>query len=353
MKKKNVIVFSVTFVLTLAVLSGVYFALNTSFLAQKPESDVDNTSSQVLGSSSLEDVSVPNNAKNTTFLLCGLDLSEELTDVIMVVNLDTGKNEVNVLQIPRDTYIGMERFNTGKINSVYGTKQSGTTPIGRLIKEINRDFKLPIDHYATVNIPGLKNIVDSMGGVTVNIPQDINFLPGQTLKKGMQTLNGEKAEWFVRYRKGYNNADIGRMHAQSLFLTACAEKALKMSKTQMLSFVTQNMNNITTDLTLAQVIGYYGSVSNMTIDNIHFYALEGSGVMYKGYAVYCLDKEKAADLLNEYFRPAGSEVPAKDLKIIEVKAEPAMSDNSSGKTVGESEKPATKGESTVSTSSKK
>lgn len=320
MKKKNIIIFSVTFVITLAVLSGVYFALNTSFLAQKPETE-SGASSGAPGSSSLEEVSIPNNAKNTTFLLCGLDLSEKLTDVIMVVNLDTEKNEVNVLQIPRDTYIGMERFDTGKINAVYGTKQSGTTPIGRLIKEINRDFKLPIDHYATVNIPGLRNIVDSMGGVTVDIPQDIYFLPGQTLKKGVQTLNGEKAEWFVRYRKGYNNADIGRMHAQSLFLTACAEKALKMSKTQMLSFATQNMNNITTDLTLAKVIGYYGSVSNMTIDNIHFYTLEGTGVMYKGYAVYCLDKEKTAALLNEHFRPAGSTVDAKDLKIVGVTAQ--------------------------------
>ena len=326
MKKKKIVVFTVTFVLTLAILSGVYYALNTSFLAQKPESDTQasSSSSEVAGSSSLqESVAVPNE-KTTTFLLCGLDLSEKLTDVIMVVNLDTEKNEVNVLQIPRDTYIGMERFATGKINAVYGTKKSGTTPIGRLISEINRDFKLSIDYYATINIPGLRNVIDSMGGVTVDIPQDIYYLPGQTLKKGVQTLNGEKAEWFVRYRKGYDNADIGRMHAQSLFLKACAEKALKMSKAQMLAFVTQNMNNITTDLTIAQVLGFYGSVSSIKAENIHFYALEGSGVMYKGYAVYCLDKQKAADLLNTYFRSAGNQVPAKDLKIIEVKADPAM-----------------------------
>ncbi len=317
MKKKNAIVFSVTFVITLAVLVGVYYALNTSFLAQKPDDAAD--SSVAAGVSS--EMPVKNAGETTNFLLCGLDESESLTDVIMVVQLDPQKNEVNVLQIPRDTYVGIDRYSTGKINAVYASKKKGSTPIGKLIDEIDHTFKLPIDHYATVNIPGLRKIVDSMGGVEVDIPQDIYFTPGETIKKGKQTLNGEKAEWFVRYRAGYYNGDIGRMHAQSIFLEACANKALQMSNTQILSLLTQDYKNITTDLTIAQMMGYYGSIRSLKPENIHFYALEGSGLMHESYSVYSLDKQKAADLLNQYFRPGSEPVPAEDLNIIELEAE--------------------------------
>lgn len=336
MKKKNAIVFSVTFIITLTVLAGVYYALNTSFLAQKPS---ESPASSGAANTSSESLPVVNNEKVTTFLLCGLDLSERLTDVIMVVSMDTEKNEVNVLQIPRDTYVGINRYATGKINAVYGTEKKGTTPIGRLIDEIGHTFKLPIDHYATVNIPGLKKIVDSMGGVEVDIPQDINFGPGETIKKGKQTLNGQKAEWFVRYRKGYYNGDIGRMHAQSLFLEACANKALQMSNTQILSLLTQDYQNMTTDLTVAQMMGYYGSVRSLKPENIHFYALEGTGLMHESYSVYSIDKQKAADLLNEHFRPGSEPVPAEDLNIVELEAEQTMAQGTSGDEPSENAEP--------------
>ncbi len=312
MKRKNIVAFSVTFVLSLGLFAGAYAALNTSFLAQKPtENASEAPSSQTAASQAPPDEAV-------TFLLCGLDESEALTDVIMVASLDAEAGEVNVLQIPRDTYVGVNRYPTGKINAVYASHKKGEAPIDALLSEVEHTFALQIDHYATINLPGLRRIVDSMGGVTVDIPQTIYFTEGKTIKKGEQLLTGEKAEWFVRYRKGYDNADIGRMHAQSLFLQACAEKVLSMSRTQLFGLVAQNYQNITTDLTAAQLMGYYGGLSGIKAEDIHFYTLEGAGVTHKGFAVYTLFAKKAADLLNEHFRPYSERVDADGLNIIEL-----------------------------------
>lgn len=316
MKKKNVIAFVIAFVATLAVLGGGYYVLNTRFLQQKPKEESGESAITPESSSPSSTAVQPDEAVN--FLLCGLDESELLTDVIMVASLDAANKTVKVFQIPRDTYVGIKRYPTGKINAVYGNAKSGQTRIGALIEEIEYTFALEIDHYATVNLSGLRQIVDSMGGVTVNIPQDIYFTSTKVLKKGEQVLDGEKAEWFVRYRAGYVTGDIGRMQAQSLFLKACAKKALSMSKTKMLSLLTQNYSNITTDLTLAEVIEYYGGIKDIDADSIEFFTPEGNGVMHEGYSVYTLDAKKTADLLNEHFRPYSDSVPAEELNIIEL-----------------------------------
>ncbi|MFA9380717.1 MAG: LCP family protein [Acetanaerobacterium sp.] len=314
MKKKNFVVFSVTLVVTLALFAGGYYVLHTSFLQQKPQdgavgadSEPDNTSSTAVQPD-----------ETVTFLLCGLDESEVLTDVIMVASLDVRSGRVNVLQIPRDTYVGIKRYPTGKINAVYGSGKGAETRIGALMDEIEYTFALHIDHYATVNLSGLRQIIDSMDGVTVDIPQTIYFTKNKVLQKGIQLLDGEKAEWFVRYRAGYVDGDIGRMRAQGLFMNACAKKALSMSRTQMLSVLTQNLGNITTDLTAAQLMEYYGALSGIGAEGLAFDTLEGSGLMHEGYSVFSLHAQKAADLLNERYRPYSDSVPAEELHIIEL-----------------------------------
>ncbi len=314
MKNKGIIVFSVAFAATLLVLVGGYYLLNTGFLRQRPTGDANGVVTQPDNSG--ESSTPPRADEVVNFLLCGLDESETLTDVIMVASLDTAQNTVNVFQIPRDTYVGIKRYPTGKINAVYGNAKAGQTNIDALIEEVEHTFALPIDHYATVNLQGLRQIVDSMGGVAVDIPQSIYFTKSKVIKKGEQVLDGEQAEWFVRYRAGYVDGDIGRMRAQGLFLKACAQTALSMSRTKMLSVLTQNYTSITTDLTLAQVMDYYGTVRDIDIDSVEFYLPEGSGVTHQSYSVYALDKQKTADLLNEHFRPYTDDVPAQELPIL-------------------------------------
>ena len=159
--------------------------------------------------------------KTLNFLVTGIDYTTtdasagtsrgKLTDVIMVVQLDLGSNEVDVLQIPRDTWVGTNASSTGKINAVYG--RSGLEGLARTIYD---QLSIPLDHYVNVNMDGFINIVDAIGGVEMEITESFT-LEGVTFSPGVQTLSGIEAEKFVRERHHRSGGDIGRINAQRAF----------------------------------------------------------------------------------------------------------------------------------------
>ena len=144
--------------------------------------------------------------KVVNFLCVGVDESENLTDVIIYLSYDKLEKKASLFRIPRDSFVG-DDVPSGKINAVYGHPDEGQTKIGALIEKINDMFQLPVDHYATITLEGFRNIVDSIGGVDVDVPQTIYYDEGMVIPEGEQHLDGEKAEWFVRYRAGYAKAD--------------------------------------------------------------------------------------------------------------------------------------------------
>lgn len=144
-----------------------------------------------------------------------------LTDTVMLLSLDADHNRLNILSIPRDTRIRRdEKFI--KFNSLYALGEEGKRheePI-RYVKELTG---LPIHYYAVVKPEGVRNIVDILGGVWIDVPRRMYYQdPEQNLtidlSPGYQLLDGKKAEQFTRFRAGYANADLGRIDAQQLFL---------------------------------------------------------------------------------------------------------------------------------------
>ena len=101
-------------------------------------------------------------------VLCyGVSNTQELTDVIMYAQFDTRSGKVNVLRIPRDTFVGSQ-FPTAKINAIYGHPEDGKTGIQTLTDYLRDNWKLDIDYYATIDLASVRDIVDDMGGVTMD-----------------------------------------------------------------------------------------------------------------------------------------------------------------------------------------
>lgn len=240
-------------------------------------------------------------------LLCGVDDAAGLTDVIIVASFDVKNSTINVLQIPRDTYIG-EEYRTGKINQIYFAHRQEDEPIRGLINVIGEKMSLPIDHYVLVTLQGFREIVDAMGGITVDIPQRIEFLPDKIIEPGIQHLNGEQAEWFVRYRAGYKEGDIGRINAQQLMIDALIQAVHDEGRMKMLQLASQNYSKVTTDLSLVRALSLASAAFQVEKENVNVFTLEGYGKMYNGFAVYEADSQKLTDLLNLYFRPYGGKV---------------------------------------------
>ena len=182
----------------------------------------------ILGQS-VEDL---DNLEPIEVLLLGIseDLDSKLTDTIIVGSYNPQEQSINMLSIPRDTFVGKNK-NTAKgsdkINSLYSRKG-----INSLLETVNKITNNDIKYYAVINNQALINLVDTIGGVNFDVPIDMNYDdPTQNLhihlKKGYQLIDGEKAEQLLRFRhnndgtsypSNYGDNDFGRMKTQRAFI---------------------------------------------------------------------------------------------------------------------------------------
>ncbi|MEU9730443.1 LCP family protein [Streptomyces sp. NPDC048002] len=153
------------------------------------------------------------------------------TDSMMI--LHTGDNGPTLISLPRDsnveipTFVGSESGKTYegtgrqvKLNAAYA--EDGPE---LLVRTVEFNTGLHIDHYVEIGFAGFANIVDAVGGVEIDIPQDIkDTKSGADLKKGKQTLNGEEALAFVRTRYALAGSDLDRTKNQQKFLAALANQ---------------------------------------------------------------------------------------------------------------------------------
>lgn len=166
-------------------------------------------------------------------LVLGLDDDEKRSDVIALINYNPDENKMNILSIARDTRVKVNGKYM-KINALIG--KGGEKMVIDMVEDITG---LPVDYYVTLNFKGFREIVDTLGGVEINVPFDMDYDdPYQNLhihlKKGKQVLDGKKAEQFVRYRKGnhngegYEDGDLGRIKMQQLFMREFVNQKLKL-----------------------------------------------------------------------------------------------------------------------------
>jgi len=250
-------------------------------------------------------------------LLMGLDKEETRSDVMMVAQLNLDANSINVLQIPRDTYINNNRGDK-KINSAYG---SGGPE--KSIEEVSAIIDLDIDNYAVVTTSGFRDVIDAVGGVYYDIPQDMNYDdPLQDLhihlKKGYQLLDGDKAEQYVRCRYIYPTGDIGRVEAQSDFLKEAFSQVTERYKTggdvntQRLISTLGDM--VDTDFTLEEMLKYAPYLLNVNMENLNIMMLSGTPEYRDGISYFIPDTAKNSQLIKEYFTPAISEADLSEIK---------------------------------------
>ena len=266
--------------------------------------------------------------EQVNFLIAGE--KDMLTDVLMVASVNVKTNSVEILQIPRDSYVS-EAYSTGKINAAYTQYGSSDLKnIARTEKMIYDQFKINIDHYVVVNLSAFRRIIDSMGGIPINITEEFVFEKGKVIKPGKQTLNGEKAEWFVRERHNRGDgSDISRIKMQRVFLAAFVERVKTLGVKKIVSSVipafVKDIDNLSSDMTVNQMSDYAKMFINIPQSNIRIHMIPGEGYGFlnaKGKcinSVYAIHAQSTADLLNTYFRPYSPKVEVDKLGIITIK----------------------------------
>lgn len=259
--------------------------------------------------------------ESVNFLVVGRDVESWNTDVIMIVNFNMKEGSLAVMQLPRDTYIEIDNVR-GRINTAMKTIRASAYAKDKSLSQaelldagmkgmcelLEKSLCIQIDGYAHVNLEGFRGIIDAIGGVTMDVPYDMDYEdPEQDLyihlKAGNQLLDGKKAEMFVRFRSGYVQADIGRIDAQKLFLTALF-KQLKSSVTvsTVPKLAEQVLKYVTTDVPLTDIIIYAKELLGVDMDNISMMTLYGAALQTESGAwYYCMNRASALDMINQYF----------------------------------------------------
>lgn len=244
----------------------------------------------------------------------------ELTDSIMILSIDTQHHTGFMLSIPRDLWISIPGWSHQKINAandVTNFNQAGYPKggMGQLEQIIQTDLGIPINYYTLVNYTALKDVVNTLGGVSVNIQSsdprglyDPNISKADSgpllLKNGLQTLDGQTALNLARARGdptydgrveyGFPNSDFDRTQHQRQLIVAIEQRAssagvvanpLKVSR-----LFSAIGNNIATDFTVPEVLRAAQLTKGLDISRLQSLSLSSTG---------------SSPLLRNYMTPGG------------------------------------------------
>ena len=213
-------------VLIVAVIAGIY-----AFLAWH---NVKVTTNQMFNSSGAtrqrDAQKVLDQRRPVSILLLGTDTGalgrsyKGRTDTVMVMTINPQKQQTTIVSIPRDMKVNLPGYpedSPAKINAAYtfgGVKET--------INVVQKHFNIPIDYYVLVNMGGLKQAINQVGGVTVTSPLTFDY-EGSHFEKGeTYHLNGATALKFSRMRYDDPQGDYGRQQRQKLIIEALLKKSV-------------------------------------------------------------------------------------------------------------------------------
>ena len=251
-------------------------------------------------------------SKRINFLLLGME--DTRTDTIIFLSFDPETKKVDLISIPRDTYLHRKGYNLAeerKINSIYYSH--GVNGTVKAVQYVLAE--VPIHHYAMIDYSGVEKIVDSIGGVEVNIPFHMRYKDPTSkpplyinIPKGKQVLDGKKAIQFLRFRKGngkrvgYEDGDLGRIKAQQEFIKSFINKSLSF---RLPIVIKTCFDNVKTNVKFNEMISYGKDAIGINGENLTLVTLPGEGVFktFKGktlsYFVY--DPLKTKEIMEKIY----------------------------------------------------
>ena len=211
------------------------------------------------------------------------------SDAIIVMTLKPEKDEMLMVSIPRDTRALMVgKGTTEKINHAYAYGGPDMA-----INSVENLLGIEIDHFVRINMEGLQELVDAVGGVTVQ--NNLEWNDGTyEFTKGPVTMDGKKALAYVRMRKQDNRGDFGRADRQRQVIEAIVKEGASVGNVTKINDVLAIMgNNVGTSLQFSDMnsllTGYNG-----TIKNTEDYLLQGTGTTIGGIYYYVVPDEEIA-----------------------------------------------------------
>lgn len=300
--KRNLIIAAVVLVAVVLAGAGMAFAYINS-ISSNLHKGVDDD---------LKNALVKTDMANEPFymLLLGVDTSEwrvenqaDVADTVhsdsmMLARIDPVNKKATLISIDRDTMVDMGQYGEQKINAAYTLGGAAGA-----VKAVSKMTGLDISHYASVDFDGFAAIVDSLGGVEVDVPLAIDDPEaGGSVEAGLQTLNGEQALILCRSRHAYDDMDtVGgniRDGYQRMVLSAIAKKVLSSDIPTIANTVREVSKYVTTDLEITDIIGLAQIMQGLDPATDIYTAREPTESLYINDTWYeLLDKQEWAKMI--------------------------------------------------------
>ncbi len=241
-------------------------------------------------------------------LFMGTDRTSALCDVMMLINVNTRNDRITIAQLPRDTYARYSESSYKKLNGAY-TALGGAEETADFLSEA---FGTPIHYYMCVGLDTVAEVVDTLGGVEINLPCDMKYTDKEQnlyidLEAGYNLLDGEGAEMFLRFRSGYTDGDIGRLDAQKLFMSCLfstlGEKFSLTLAAQLISIA----EGVETNMSAYDLLWLANRAVATNPSEIRMLTLPGEALTAEksGASYYVLSSVSTRELMEKYFCASG------------------------------------------------
>lgn len=257
----------------------------------------------------------------TNILVLGVDSRSKKnlksrSDVIIIATINENTNEITLSSIMRDIYVAIPgRSSSDKINAAcaYGGPALA-------VKTVEQNFGIKIDNFVVFNFYSFMDIVDALGGITVDISsgekkwintyiEEINRKQGWSINSGKLnktgkniTLTGKQAMGYVRVRYA-GNGDYERTERQREALEQLIKKAIESDYDTLMDVVDSVASNMSTDMTSSEIIKYVSNAAKFIGYDIKQSRIPVNGSYkggnYKGQWVLRIDFDQNKNVLHE------------------------------------------------------
>ena len=196
----------------------------------------------------------------------GADDAAYRTDSILLARVDPSNKQVTLVSIHRDTLVdfgsdgGKQKINAAySIGAAKKDKGEDTSGAAYTVETISKFAGVPITHYAEIDFDQFVSVVDTIGGIDVNVPVDVidPKFTGANIKAGQQTINGEQALQLCRARHAYDkygDGDVYRAANQRMVIGTILKKILQSDIGTITKSVNTLSSSVTTDLSVTDIL---------------------------------------------------------------------------------------------------
>ena len=333
--KNFFVIFLILFILILILLFSIFKILDikidlhtsqndiskTLIIDQNLTSEIENNKNNktiINNKKSYVNIKKPN--IDTNFLIMGLDASKVMADCIMVVHFDSKSQKIDVISVPRDTYIEIDEYKMQKLETKpnpirYELKLtelhnlSGKKNRTDMVKqEVEKIINQDIDYTVSITLDGFINIIDEIGGIDIEIPNEGIYFYEPTekftinLEKGLQHLDGHDALGLARYRS-YTDGDIERINMQQ---NIAKEVFNKVANTETLiknapSIAKTCINYVDTDISFFELSKYLVFLTDIKEYSLNTYVIPSSPIKIGNKDYVVIDEYETKQIMESIY----------------------------------------------------